>query len=154
MAVTISDWNTEVAKYVKFSSSYATLVTAEVLETLRDFCRDTGIWKEPIADISVVADTATYSLNLPTGNGDSPELAWIDSVKYKENGMDDDQYWTLDASVDGNIIPHRRPVSISADHPRTLSYIQFRPQPLLMASGSKLVSSRPMIPPLHHSGFG
>jgi hypothetical protein len=97
MAVTISDWNTEVAKYVKFSSSYATLVTAEVLETLRDFCRDTGIWKETLADISVVADTASYSLNLPTGSGDSPELAWIDSVKYKENGFDDDQYRTLSA---------------------------------------------------------
>lgn len=91
----ISDWNDEVAKYVKFQSQYDTLVTAEVVETLRDFCRDTGIWKETLADVSVVADTATYTLTIPTTNGDSPELAWADSVKYKANGADDDQYRTL-----------------------------------------------------------
>jgi hypothetical protein len=95
--VTISNWNTEVAKYVKFSSSYATLVTAEVLETLRDFCRDTGIWKETLTDVSVVADTANYELTVPTTHGDSSEIKRFDSVKYKENGADDDQYRTLPA---------------------------------------------------------
>lgn len=97
--VATSYWRTngEIAKYVKFSSAFNDLVDAEVLETLRDFCRDTGIWVEALADISVVADTASYELTIPTTHGDSPELAWMDSVKFKSSGADDDQYRTLKA---------------------------------------------------------
>ena len=89
-----SDWRTEVAKYVKFQSTYNDTVDAEVKEIIRDFCRDTGVWKITLARISTVADTSTYTLVIPTTDGIT-ETCYIDNVKYKEDGADDDQFRNL-----------------------------------------------------------
>ena len=89
-----SDWRTEVAKYVKFQSTYNDTVDGEVKETIRDFCRDTAIWKQTLADFSTVADTSTYSLTLISTDG-ACEICYIDNVKYKEDGADDDQFRNL-----------------------------------------------------------
>ena len=88
------DWRTEVAKYVKFQSAFNDTVDAEVKETVRDFCRDTGIWKITLTRVNVVADTAIYTLTVPSTDG-AAEICYIDDVKYKENGADDDQFRTL-----------------------------------------------------------
>ena len=85
------DWLTEVAKYVQFASTYNDTVSAEVKEVIRDFCRDTGAWKITLDRITVIADTATYTLTVPTTNGKS-EICYTDNVLYKENGNDDDQF--------------------------------------------------------------
>ena len=90
-----SDWRTEVAKYVKFASTYNADVDAEVKEIVRDFCRDTGIWKITLDRITTVADTETYTLTIPTTNGKS-ETVYVDNVKYKENGAEDTQFRTLE----------------------------------------------------------
>jgi hypothetical protein len=89
-----ADWRTEVAKYVKFQSTFNATVDAEVKETVRDFCRDTGIWKQTLTRVSVVADTATYTLSTDSSNG-ACEIAYIDDVKFKKTGADDDQFKTL-----------------------------------------------------------
>lgn len=90
-----SDWRTEVGKYVQFASTYNDLVDSEVKEVVRDFCRDTGIWKITLSRITTVADQATYTLTVPTTDGKS-EICYIDNVKYKEDGSDDDQFRNLD----------------------------------------------------------
>jgi hypothetical protein len=90
-----SDWRTEVAKYVKFQSTYNDTVDSEVKETIRDFCRDTGVWKKTLQRISTVADQATYTLTIPDTDG-AAEVCYIDNVKYKEDGADDDQFRNLE----------------------------------------------------------
>jgi hypothetical protein len=90
----LSDWRTEVAKYVKFQSTYDSTVDSEVKETIRDFCRDTGVWKVTLTRIDTVVDTSTYTLTVPETNGKA-EICFIDHVKYKEDGADDDQFRSL-----------------------------------------------------------
>jgi len=89
-----SDWRTEVAKYVKFQSTYNDTVDSEVKETIRDFCRDTGVWKQTLTRFSTVADTSTYTLTVPSTDG-AAEVCYIDSVKYKITDADDDQFKSL-----------------------------------------------------------
>jgi len=88
------DWRTEVAKYVKFQSTYNAVVDAEVKEVVRDFCRDTGVWTITLTRISTVADTSAYTLTVPSTDG-AAEICYIDHVQYKEDGADDDQFRPL-----------------------------------------------------------
>jgi len=90
-----SDWRDEVAKYVQFASTYQSLVDAEVKEVIRDFCRDTGIWKKTLARVTTVVNQADYPMTVPTTDGKA-EICYFDNVKYKENGADDDQFRNLE----------------------------------------------------------
>ena len=56
-----------------------------------NFCRKTFLWRVDIDRISVVADTELYSLSLPVSVPDS-EICSIESVRYKEDGDDDDKF--------------------------------------------------------------
>lgn len=91
----ISDYRTEVQRYIKISGSGTnTDIDAKVIETLRDFCKFTSYWRETLDAISVVADTEEYTLTVPATEGDGQvhSLVW---VKYKEDGEDDDQFIKL-----------------------------------------------------------
>jgi len=94
----ISDFRAEVGFYVKGaeSSSNTTFVDAQIVRTIRDFCRKTWLWRMTLAEISVVEDQPNYTLTIPTTNGVA-ELVSIDWVKYKEDGAEDKQYAYLDA---------------------------------------------------------
>ena len=91
---TFASWRDEVAKYVKYQSTYQSDVEAEIKEVLRDFCRDTGVWKQTIADFSTVKDESTYTLSVSQDDG-AAEICYIDHVLYKENGADDTQFRPL-----------------------------------------------------------
>jgi hypothetical protein len=51
------------------------------------------LWTYDLARINVAADTANYSLSIP--GGENGEIISIDDVKYKQDGLDDDQFTTL-----------------------------------------------------------
>ena len=57
----------------------------------RKFCKGTLLWKITLDRISVVADTQGYELETDEG-----DLVAVDTVKYKQDGEDDDQFKTLD----------------------------------------------------------
>jgi len=57
------------------------------------FCEETLLWTYDLTRISVVANQANYTLTVPTNV--YGEIISIDDVKYKQNGLDDDQFVTL-----------------------------------------------------------
>lgn len=87
----LTDFRADVDYYCKNASSDTTFVDAQILRVLRDFCKETWIWREVLTAIDVVEDDYDYTLTMPTADGAS-ELWFIDWVKYKEDGNDDDQY--------------------------------------------------------------
>ena len=87
----ISDFRTEVDYYVKGVSGDATFIDAQLIRTIRDFCKETWCWRIVLTAIDVVEDDFDYTLTMPDTDGKS-ELHMIDWVKYKEDGADDDQY--------------------------------------------------------------
>lgn len=91
----VTDWDTVVSYYAKDATNESTVLAEAIVATIRDFCRFTHLWKQNLEDISVVADTARYTLTLPTTYGDKAEIAVVNSVKFKQDGMDDDQYYPL-----------------------------------------------------------
>ena len=70
---------------------------AQVAYMIRDFCKHTWIWREEHDKISVVASTYEYTLTPGTDNCDAPDVHYIDWVKYKEDGKDDDKFIFLRA---------------------------------------------------------
>jgi hypothetical protein len=92
---TISTWRTAVEYHAKDVDNETTVLDYATVHCLRDFCRETNLWHEDLADISIVANTSEYTLTLPTTNGDAVELVHLSKVLYKENGADDDQYTPL-----------------------------------------------------------
>jgi len=89
----VSDYRDEVSFYIKNAtkSTNTTFIDKQIVRILRDFCKDTWIWRYDLTEISVVADQANYTLSLPTTDG-TAELVMVDWVKYKSDGLDDDQY--------------------------------------------------------------
>ena len=81
--------------YVDKASDEPTITLRAIRAVMRDFCRFTHLWKETLDRINVVADTGSYALTAPTGNGDVVEVAGLDDVQYKEDGADDDQFFNL-----------------------------------------------------------
>lgn len=81
--------------YVDGASDETSILNRAILSTARVFCRQSHLWKETLPDITVVADTAGYTLTAPTNYGDAVEIDGLDEVQYKEDGMDDDQYAPL-----------------------------------------------------------
>jgi hypothetical protein len=84
----------DVADYIKGAdkSLNSAYIVRQILRTLRNFCRETWIWREVLPKISVVDGTDSYTLTASTDNSDVvPEVYMVDWVKYKEDGLDDDQ---------------------------------------------------------------
>lgn len=93
------DWQDEIAKSVKGidNAQYSTLLEDEIRDTIRNWCHRTGLWWVDLDRITTIADQPDYDLSalLPSGNEEA-EIEIIESVKYKEDGADDDQFRTLD----------------------------------------------------------
>jgi hypothetical protein len=92
----ITTLHTYIDDYVDNASSETGPTNRAIIATVRDFCRFTHLWQETLADISVVADTAAYTLTAPTTYGDVVEVDGLVFCLYKENGLDDDQYAPLE----------------------------------------------------------
>lgn len=88
----VSTWRTEVAYHIKGPDS--TLVDWAVVEALRDFCYHTGLWRYKLDRIDVVADEAEYAFTAVTTDGANvlDSIVW---AKYKQDGLDDDQFSDL-----------------------------------------------------------
>lgn len=56
------------------------------------FCAETFLWTQDLTRINVVANTQSYALTAPSNS----IIIGVDDVKYKQNGVDDDQFITLD----------------------------------------------------------
>jgi hypothetical protein len=87
----LSDFRSEVDYYVKKASDDTAFVDAQILRTIRDFCKQTWCWRIVLTAIDVVEDDFDYTLTIPDTDGKA-ELHFIDWVKYKEDGADDNQY--------------------------------------------------------------
>jgi|GEM_PF-1426429 len=90
----IADWRADVRKYIKMPTANETLIDGEVLEACRDFLRETSLWRYNLARISVVASTAEYSFTAIDTDGKNV-LVSLATAKYKEDGLDDDQFFDL-----------------------------------------------------------
>lgn len=98
-SVDILDWRPEVDKYVKGvnTTNYQALLDDEIKEVLRDFCEFTHLLTQTISPfIDVVADQADYDLYplIDTTDGDV-DIEIVESVQYKADGDDDDQFRPL-----------------------------------------------------------
>lgn len=100
-------------------------IERQILRTLRNFCRETWIWREVLPKIDVVEDQDSYTLAPGTDNSDvEPEVYFIDWVKYKEDGNDDDQFTFLQAvNIETEEVPTSTGISAgfvnsSADNPQ------------------------------------
>jgi hypothetical protein len=96
-AFDLSGFWTYLDDYVDGASDNTTQSLRATITVLRDFCAFTHCWKQTLADISVVADTSEYTLTTTATETDvAPEIVILNTVLYKENGLDDDQYAPLD----------------------------------------------------------
>ena len=100
----LTSFTTEVSYYVKGAekSENTTFISDQILKTVRDFCRETWIYRETLTAIDVVDGDDDYTLTPPVTNCDVPEIHMVDWVKFKEDGADDDQYsfvqpWNLES---------------------------------------------------------
>ena len=69
-----------------------TFMQANILRVLRDFCKHTWIWRETLDKISVLDTVSQYTMTPGVTNCDVPDVHYVDWVKYKEDGNDDDQF--------------------------------------------------------------
>lgn len=90
MATNITAWVPDVYTEIGGNACPVSKIETAIVESIRDFCDKTLIWKINLDRISVVADTQSYTLTTITG-----DIISIMSVKYKQNGLDDDQFATL-----------------------------------------------------------
>jgi hypothetical protein len=88
--------DTYVADYCDGVTNEAALLLRATVRTFRDFCEWTHCWKDTLSDISIVAETQSYTLTPGTDNCDSPEVVGLDSAKFKESGASDSTYSPLD----------------------------------------------------------
>lgn len=95
MAVPITDWYDSVLIYTKDADVETDVFDKAIRDTIRDFCRFTHLWKQNHDRIDMVSGTARYALTPPTDQGDATEIAGVDVVKFKQDGMDDDQFYPL-----------------------------------------------------------
>ena len=90
MAKNITDWLPDVYAEIGGNDCPVSKIETAIMESIRDFCDKTLTWKVNLDRISVVADTQSYALTIATS-----DIISIMSVKYKQNGLDDDQFVTL-----------------------------------------------------------
>jgi len=92
---TVASVNDYVEDYIKGFSGVSAFASRATIKVLREFCEETHIFKQDLADISVVAATNSYTLTLPVTQCSAVELIQIDRVLYKEDGEDDEEFIEL-----------------------------------------------------------
>lgn len=93
----LSGFYTFLDDYVDGASKNTTQALRATIYAMRNFCRFTNCWQQTLADISVVADTADYTLTTTADETDQPpEITIVKKVLFKQEGDDDDQYAPLD----------------------------------------------------------
>ena len=70
-----------------------------------EFCKVTLLWTYSLTRITVAADTQDYTLTIP--DAQYGNIISVDDVKYKQNGLDDDQFVTLDPVSENQKDLHR-----------------------------------------------
>jgi hypothetical protein len=101
MSVPVTDWSVDVLRYIKGidNSAFTDLLSNEILETLRDFCRETDIWSVTLPAISTVIGNSTYQLAYP-GIAVGSQVWRVEQVWFKADGETDDQYQSVGPIVD------------------------------------------------------
>lgn len=97
MTVQFSQWDSDLRPFVVGAPTSA--VNQAVLDAAIEFCIETHVWVDSLDRIDVVADKNDYALTIPSSAGDAQILA-IENVKYKQNGLDDDQFYDLGPIVE------------------------------------------------------
>lgn len=92
MTVAFSAWNPDIKPF--FPGIPSAAIDKAILDASIEFCEDTHVWMGALDRISIVADQKNYTLSVPTGEGDA-HIHFIENVKYKEDGEDDDQFYNL-----------------------------------------------------------
>lgn len=92
MTTALTAWTDELG--VEIGNLPSPSVKAAVRRAAREFCDETHLWTLELARISIVADDKDYALTVPAAQ--YGEIIFIDDVKYKEDGEDDDTFITLD----------------------------------------------------------
>lgn len=92
----IASYRTYVEDYVDGASDETTTTDRAIVDTVRDFCRFTHLWKETLPLIDIVADQSNYTLNPSTDHCDVPKVLGLDEVMYKEDGLDNQQFAPID----------------------------------------------------------
>ncbi len=93
MATDLTDWSSEILPDIPDIPSPA--IENAARDACIRFCEQTHLWTLELADISIVADTRTYTLTIPGAQYGKLVGVPKDGVLFKENGEDDDQYSQL-----------------------------------------------------------
>ncbi len=88
------DWLNSIAPAVPDAPVPA--IEQAVRDAAIEFCEKTLLWTYDLTRISIVADTQEYDLTDPVGTFAS--IIGIESVRYKQDGEDDDQFVFLKAT--------------------------------------------------------
>lgn len=91
MTVNIEQWENEIYPHIT-GVPYPAILDA-VRDSAREFCVQTQLWTYTLERIDVVADANEIAVTIPALQ--YGELIKIDSVKYKPDGEDDDQFRNL-----------------------------------------------------------
>lgn len=156
----LTDFIPDVSSYVKGAdkAENQAFLIAQTLRTVRDFCKKTWIWRETLTKIDVVEDDGDYVLSPGTDNCDSPEVHWLDWVKYKVDGQDDDQFtyltaWNLETEeVDTSTGISAGFVNTSGDAPQVFwmdpeDILNIRPTPNATAAGTANMQVKAILSP-------
>ncbi|MCP4569103.1 MAG: hypothetical protein GY841_16130 [FCB group bacterium] len=79
MATNISEWYRKIG----IADVPYPVMKEALIETLRDFCRETGLWTVAITAISLVDGTSEYALTATQG-----DIAGVDHVELNNNPLD------------------------------------------------------------------
>ena len=91
MATNLSSWESQILPDVT-GVPYPAIEKA-VRKACIDFCEQTLLWTYTLDRITVAANTQSYTLTIPEAQ--YGEIISVDDVKYKQDGLDDDQFVTL-----------------------------------------------------------
>jgi len=91
MSTALSSWEKKIMPDIP-NAPYPAMLDA-VRDACIEFCKKTWIWTYELARISIVANTQYYTLTIPVAT--YGEIIAADEVKYKQDGLDDDQFVTL-----------------------------------------------------------
>lgn len=93
MTEALSSWETEISVDV-VGYTFPAMERA-VREAAIKFCKQTELWTDDLDRITVIANQANYTLTVPAALAHG-EIIGVDDAKYKQDGMDDNQFVTLD----------------------------------------------------------
>ena len=66
-----------------------------IIQAAQEFCEETNIWLQLLDPIDIVSLQYEYSLSVPSGMEAYADLIGVESVKYKQDGEDEDQFVSL-----------------------------------------------------------